>query len=131
MPVEENKVTVRRFIEALDTDDLGELGDLCNPEIAEEYGRGINTGPFREYHLAITEIVAEDDKVMVVLANRGVHTGGEFYGIPPSGKRWTGQVPVLLRLEGGKIAEVVHYFDDLSTLKQLGATITPPAPTGS
>lgn len=42
MSVEQNKVAVRRFIEALDTYDLGVLGEVCSPEVAQEYHVGGN-----------------------------------------------------------------------------------------
>ena len=130
MSVEENKVAVRRFIEALDTDDLAALDDVCSPGVAQDWSDGINDGPFSEHHLTITDLVAEGDKVVVVLATQSIHSG-EWEGIPSTGKRLTNQGAVLLRLEGDKIVEVMTFFDFLTLAKQLGATVTPPAQASS
>ena len=127
MAVEENKFAVRRFIEALDTDDLSVLGEVCTPEVAEDWREGINTGrPFGEHHIAITDIVAEDNKVVAFLATRGVQSG-EWEGVPPTGKRFTNKGTALFRLEDGRIVDLSMLFDELNVLKQLGATVTPPA----
>jgi len=40
--VENNKTLVRRFIQALDTDELGILEEICTPEVAKEWRDGIN-----------------------------------------------------------------------------------------
>lgn len=38
---ENNKTLVRRFIQALDTDELGILDEICTPEVAMEWRNGI------------------------------------------------------------------------------------------
>lgn len=74
-------------------------------------------------------MVAEDDKVMVVLATRAAVTG-DFHGIPPSGKRMTNKGAVFFRLAEGKVTQVDPFFDDLTITEQLGATLTPPGSPG-
>jgi ketosteroid isomerase-like protein len=130
MSVEENKVLVRRFLEALDTNDLGALDDVCSADVARDWGDGINAGPWTDHHLEVKQMVAEDNRVMVVLATRGV-LSGEFHGIPPTGAPFTNLGAVMFSLDGGKIDEVATFFDDLDIVtRQLGATITPPASNG-
>jgi steroid delta-isomerase-like uncharacterized protein len=123
-----NKALVRRFIAALNTDELSVLAEICTAEVAEGWRDGINNAqPWSEHRIEIDKLVAEDDDVMVVLDTRGI-VAGEFHGIPPSGKPYRNRGAVYFHIEDGKIAEVATYFDDLNIVtEQLGATITPPA----
>ena len=127
MSTEENKAIVRQFFAAIDTDNLTEIDDILSPAIAEGWRGGMNDGPFREHHVTVTDMVAEGDQVMARIATRGIHSG-EWEGIPATGKRWANRGVACFRLEQGKIVEQDWLFDALGHLKQLGATITPPAP---
>ena len=71
-------------------------------------------------------MIAEGEKVWARVATRGGHSG-EWEGIPPTGKQWTNTGVIFLRFVDGKIAAFEGLFDELGHLKQLGATITPPA----
>ena len=122
----DNKVVVQQFLDALNSDDLHVLSDICSPEIAEGWSEGIQHGSFSDHHLDVAEMVAEDDKVMVILATRAAVTG-DFHGIPPSGKRMTNKGAVFLRITDGKITQIDPFFDDLNIVTdQLGATLVPP-----
>jgi hypothetical protein len=44
--IEHNTTLVRRFIQALDTDELGVLDEICTPTVAEEWRR-LASGPPR------------------------------------------------------------------------------------
>lgn len=131
MAVDDNKALVRRFLEALDSDELDVLGDICAPDVAEDWRTGVSDGdPWSDQHLEIKKVVAEADDVMVVLHTEALVTG-EFHGIPPADKRITNTGAVFFHVQDGKIAEVMVFFDDLNIVtEQLGATITPPASTG-
>ncbi len=126
MAAEENKAIVRQFFEMIDTNNLMALDDVLSPDIAEGWRGGINDGPFSEHHVTVTDMVAEGDQVMARIATRGIHSG-EWEGIPPTGQRWTNRGVACFRLDQGKIIEEDWLFDALGHLKQLGATITPPA----
>jgi len=125
--VENNKTLVRRFIQALDTDELGILEEICTPEVAKEWRDGINTGrPFSDHHIELRQMVADAENVMIVLDTRGL-MAGEFHGIPPAGKRYTNRGAVYFHIDDGRIATVDTFFDDLNiVMNQLGATLTPP-----
>ena len=125
--VENNKTLVRRFIQALDTDELGILDEIRTPEVAKEWQEGINTGrPFSDHHLQVRQKVADTENVMIVLDTRGL-VAGEFHGIPPAGKRYTNRGAVYFHIEDGRIAAIDTFFDDLNiVVDQLGATLTPP-----
>jgi predicted ester cyclase len=78
------------------------------------------------HHLTITDMIAEGDQVWVRLVIRGEHMGA-FEGVPPTGKSWMVGAAAFLQLHDGKIIAADDLFDSLALLKQVGATITPPA----
>jgi ketosteroid isomerase-like protein len=126
MTTQENKAIVRQFFAAIDTDNLTAIDDILSPEIAEDWRGGMNSHQFSEHHVTVTDMVAEGDQVIARIATCGIHSG-EWEGIPATGKRWTNRGVACFRLEHGKIVEQDWLFDALGHLKQLGATIAPPA----
>ena len=74
---------------------------------------------FPDFHVIITDLVAEGDKVVLWYTVRGTHRG-EFEGFRPSGKlvNWSGSD--LLRIAGGKIVEGRFLDDLLGLLRQIG-----------
>ena len=126
MSVDENKAAVRRAVELFDALKPDALEDVLSPELATGWREIMNHLPFSEHRIKITDLIAEGDQVAIRVETRGVHSG-EWEGVPPTGKRWTNRGMALARLDGGKIVELEFLFDELGHLKQLGATITPPA----
>ncbi|WP_426560747.1 ester cyclase [Angustibacter sp. McL0619] len=129
MSVEENKAVVQRLVEMVDTLELDSLEEVLSPELAGEWREVLTTLPFSDHHMKITDIVGEGDQVAIRVATSGVHSG-EWEGVPATGKRWTNVGFGLARLDGGKIVAEAMLFDELDHLKQLGATIVPPASNG-
>jgi predicted ester cyclase len=125
MSLAENKAIAQRFIDTFNTDDPRFFDDLCRPDIAKMMRDVMTTLPFTEHRVEITQMVAEDDRVMVWLATSGVHSA-EWEGVPATGKRWTNTGAWFFRIENGTIVEVDALFDELGHLKQLGATVTAP-----
>ena len=128
MSSEENKAIVRRVFDAFNAHQYDQLDDLMTPELAQEM-KGLGTyldATFANPQVTITELVAEDDKVMVLFTVNGGHSG-EVEGIPPTNKQWTGTSFEFYRLADGKVVEYTGVLDMLNVLKQLGATITPAA----
>ena len=126
MSLDKNKDAVRRAVEMFDTLEAGALEDVLSSELAAGWREIMNHLPFSEHRIKITDLIAEGDQVAIRVETRGVHSG-EWEGVPPTGKRWTNRGMALARLDGGKIVELEFLFDELGHLKQLGATITPPA----
>jgi predicted ester cyclase len=126
MSADQNKAAVRRAIQILDTLDANALEEVFSPELALGWREVMNTLPFSDHRIKITDIVAEGDQVAIRVETSGVHSG-EWEGVPPTGKSWTNRGMGLARAEDGKIIEFEFIFDELGHLKQLGATITPPA----
>jgi hypothetical protein len=67
MTVESNKAAVRRFTEALDSNDLTALPEICTPSCAEAWRQGINSDPWADHHIAVKQLIAEGDVVVAVV----------------------------------------------------------------
>ena len=83
---------------------------------------------FPDFHMAIEDIVAEGDKVWVLLKSTGTHTGefyfpspsGKMMTLAPTGKKITIESVNIRRVVEGKIAEGWNVTDSLDFLTQLG-----------
>ena len=76
-------------------------------------------GAFSEVELDIQDVIAENDKVLVHLRFRGVHSG-PFGDFPASGKRFDVMVLDFFRMEDGMIAEQWPAIDNLGLQQQIG-----------
>lgn len=93
--------------EVVGPDGVLQLGDLL-------------LGAFSEIELDIQDTVAEDDKVLIRLRFRGVHSG-PFGDLEATHKRFDVAVLDLFRMEDGMIAEQWPAIDNATLQKQLGA----------
>jgi ketosteroid isomerase-like protein len=126
MSVEDNKAAVRRFTQALDSNDLSILPEICTPARADTWSQGINSDPWSDHHVDLKQLVAEGDHVVAIVETRG-RIVGTYYGVRGRGKSFTNKGAVVYSLENQKIASVDIYFDDLRIVtEQLGATLVPP-----
>ena len=76
-------------------------------------------GAFSEIELDIQEVIAENDKVLVHLRFRGVHSGA-FGDYAATGKRFDVMVLDFFRMENGMIAEQWPAIDNLGLQQQIG-----------
>jgi steroid delta-isomerase-like uncharacterized protein len=76
-------------------------------------------GAFSEVELDIQEVIAENDKVLVHLRFRGVHSG-PFGDYPASNKRFDVMVLDFFRMENGMIEEQWPAIDNLGLHQQIG-----------
>ena len=74
---------------------------------------------FPDARITIEDIVAEGDLVAARLMEQGTH-GGEFKGIPPTGRQVTYGSMTFLRIVDGKIVDHWGLLDMPSLLQQLG-----------
>jgi steroid delta-isomerase-like uncharacterized protein len=142
---ERNKETVRRMIEAINARDFDALDDLVAADVhrhsAATAGVTVESlDQFREFlrqdlaavpdaQQEIDFMLADDDLVAVRVLYRGTQQG-QFGPFPPSNKRLELPFIGILRLEGGKIAEIWVEWDNLNMLTQLGH-FPPPEQTDS
>jgi steroid delta-isomerase-like uncharacterized protein len=127
MSVEENKATIRRWIEARNANDI-ETAAACWTEAGRDGVRRAFAGfteAFPDVRITPEELIAEGDKVVLRWGFLGTHRG-PFQGIPPTGRTvaWTGVD--IYTVEAGQIADLVRTADTLALLQQLGAA-PPPA----
>lgn len=74
---------------------------------------------FPNLHMHIREMIAEGDKVSVLLTMSGTHQG-DFLGIAATGKQIKVPVSDLMRIADGKIAEHWGVTDNGAMMEQLG-----------
>ncbi len=81
---------------------------------------------FPDLAATVEDQIAEGDKVAQRIRWSGTHEG-EFFGVPPTGKRITLELMEVHRIgPDGKIAEHWSSMDQLGLLRQLGAIPVPP-----
>jgi steroid delta-isomerase-like uncharacterized protein len=78
---------------------------------------------FPDWKETVEDLIAEGDRVVFRVTGRGTHQG-EFYGIPPTGRRVSMQGIDVVRIEGNRIAEHWAVFDQLGMMQQLGVIPT-------
>jgi predicted ester cyclase len=140
--LEKNKELLRKFFKAFEEKKLHLLDELCGkdytghweswgygPDATEEV-RGLENfkkaaGAFIEAMpdlcIVIEDLIAEGDKVVCRWKEMGTHTGAEFAGVPPTGKRIVWKAIGIYRIAKGKLAEEWLNEDSLGILKQLEA----------
>ena len=75
---------------------------------------------FPDWHTTIEDLIAEGDKVVVRMMQRGTHQG-TFFGLAATGKQVTVAGIAIFRLRNGQIVEEWLITDQLGAMQQLGA----------
>lgn len=137
MSVEANKHIVRRYFEeVVNTHEYDRVKEFMSENIEFHYG-GLHPGieafkqwlamfiaALPDYHVAIDDMVAEGDKVVVSITTGGTHRGDfsmpNGANIPASGNAITFPACFIFRLADGKIAEAWTFSDNLIVMQQLG-----------
>ncbi|MDX1615081.1 MAG: ester cyclase [Candidatus Promineifilaceae bacterium] len=133
MTAEQNKAVVRRFFEAFGRADRDELRAILAPDLVahshgapgtqsrEEHIQGIlGWNAAFETEFTIEAQLAEGDLVATRTTMRAVHDGGEFMGLPPSGKEVVIGGMTIERVKDGQIVERRVIADYLAMYQQLG-----------
>ncbi|MDQ4077252.1 MAG: ester cyclase [Chloroflexota bacterium] len=128
MSTEENKSVVRRYFEEVNNQrKLAVIDEIIAPDLAEPTRGAVGrvAAAFPDYHISITDQIAEGDKVATVWTLTGTHQGewmSPMGAIAPTGKQVTYTATTTLRIADGKIAEVIGTnHDHLGLLQQMGA----------
>jgi steroid delta-isomerase-like uncharacterized protein len=132
MSLEENKEIVRRFVEAYNKQNLDLADDLVAPDYVDpDYPQlqglaalkqmmNMFFKAFPDFHETIEDIIAEGDKVWLLLTYTGTHKG-EWLGLAPTGKKIKCRAIDLYRIVNGKIVEGRRVpTPDYAFNKQLG-----------
>ena len=131
MSIKENKTLIRRVYELWNRKELDKYLEVFAPGYVEHYPDGdmplkqvIESGTmfcvaFPDVTSTIEDMVAEGDKVAVLMTSRGTHKG-EFLGIPPTGNKIEMRNTCIIRIANGKLAEWWGTLDGLSVMQQLG-----------
>ena len=138
MTVETNKLIMSRFVDFINTASEQLAKELFSPDaIFHVPGRpepvvgpagyleiiGMMRGGFPDIQWTLEELVAEGEKVAARFTMRGTHQGN-FFNIPPTGKKIEVQATNFYRLSGGQFVEERGQPDLLSLLQQIGAVPT-------
>ena len=135
MSVEENKATVRRFIEeAFVKGNPAAVDDLVSESFVPHTWPSVQpgreslkqtvlrmAGGLSDVAFEVEDVIGEGDRVAVRLTARATHKG-DFMGMPAAGKSHEIAEIHIFRLEDALIAEHWHVADMLGMMKQLGAT---------
>jgi predicted ester cyclase len=140
---ERSRAAVTRYFEVVDsafqTGDVSGLDGLIAPGYREHLRVGdppptleglkqfiqLIRAAVPDARVAVEDVVAEGDRVMVRHRHRGTHTGAPFMGIPASGRAFDFEGVEIARISGDRIVESWHVDDNLSLLQHLGAIPAP------
>jgi steroid delta-isomerase-like uncharacterized protein len=75
---------------------------------------------FPDVQITHRESLVSGDRVAILWTSDSTHRG-DYFGVPPSGKRIHLQGIDLFHFQDGKITEVWVEYDNLSVLQQMGA----------
>ena len=138
-PLEQNKRLIHRFYDEMwnpwnfaKAEELlaegivfrGSLGtETRGREEFRGYMRKVRSA-FPDFHNAVEEMIAEQDRVVVRALYSGTHRG-ELFAVAPTGKRIAYAGAAFFRIADGKVAEGWVLGDLLSVLRQIGASTIP------
>ena len=142
-----NENVARHFFESSNRNDIeGMLSDLTGD--AKNFGRPVGREGFRmvlndifttfpDWHVAVVEMIAKDDSVVMRCKVSGTHrgigkipvNGGMLIGVAPTGKHFETDHIHWLKFRDGKIADHYATRDDISMMRQLGLIPPTAAPS--
>ena len=132
---EQNKAVVRRLIEDhWNGKNAALVGEVFAPTASLETPNGVLAGlegasfllqayatAFPDFHIAIEELIAEDDEVVARWTFTGTHDG-PFVGIPATGKPVNAPNGIgIFRLADGKVTTGHFAWNMYLVLQQIGA----------
>ncbi len=105
------------------------LSDFVGPDLLEESTNHVRQflDAFSDIHVAIEDLIAEDDKVVGRLMITATHTG-PFAGRAGTGKRISLASFRIYRIADGKVVETWAMQDRLAIMEQLGLVQTTAGP---
>jgi steroid delta-isomerase-like uncharacterized protein len=132
MSIEENKAVITHMYDFLKRGEIAAYYNLLSPEYHEHLlGSDMNLkqlqkweaefdAAFSNMSVTLDDIIAEGDKVAVLVTWKATHTG-EYLGFPPSGKQIVMHNANVFRIANNKLVEGWNVMDT-RFLQQLGFT---------
>jgi predicted ester cyclase len=130
--IDANRALGRNFFLAQDRLRGGPAAELCAPSYAVKLGANPpmdlagHQGFARSFYAGvpdtrheIEQVIAEGDTVVVRFVIHGTHSGALF-GVPPTNRKVAVGGHAILRVQDGKVAEIVGIFDEAGMLRQIG-----------
>ena len=122
-----NKDLVRQLLDAHSRQDTAQVRQILSPQFAwhmggaekplgrDHYLKGMEQGAkaFSDMTLTIDQLVAEDDRVVVLLRHQLRHTG-QFMNLAPTGRQVTFVGFWMYRIADGHIVEAWQVEEDLA-----------------
>lgn len=134
---EENRASLERAIENWNEGNLAGYLELYDPGVVLHGYQGVEPGlegvrrfyeafwaAFPGSRITLEDVVSEGDKVACRFTLRATH-GGEFNGIPATGREVSLPGITVLRFAGGKCVERWSQADFLGLMQQLGVIPAP------
>jgi steroid delta-isomerase-like uncharacterized protein len=141
MSTEQNKALVREMVEQIfNQGNIDRADDFLAPDFAEraQLSAGLRGGregvkqltvmlrsAFPDLKATVDDVVAEGDKEVIRQTWTGTQTGGEFMGVPATGRSVSIGVIDIIRVADGKFAEHWGQMDSMGMMQQLGAIPEP------
>ena len=133
MSIEDHKNIVRRYQDAYNAADYEALAEVMATDVrTPNMARGMQPGlegaiavhqktllGMPDYLTTIEDLIAEGDKVVARVTMTGTHTG-DFWGIPPTGRRVNLTAIYIARIADGKIVEHWGEEDGIKVFRGLG-----------
>jgi steroid delta-isomerase-like uncharacterized protein len=132
MSTEENKRLIHHFFEGVNGRDMRAFELFApdavhhNPFPGTPAGREGNKqgmmllfAAFPDWQTTIEDLIAEGDKVVVRMTQRGTHLG-TFFGLAATGKQVTVEGIAIFRLRNGQIVEEWLITDQLNAIQHIG-----------
>jgi steroid delta-isomerase-like uncharacterized protein len=135
MSKEANQAALGKFAEAVNTGNFDLFDQVVAPDCVDhDPAAGQVAGPagyrmlfsgmraaFPDMSVALETMVADDDSIAFAYTLTGTHKG-TIMGISPSGKKVRIRGLQISKFKGGKMVERWGSSDELTLLKQIGAT---------
>ena len=138
MSIEANKEIAHRYFEEfINERRLDVLEEIVAPDAVDETrahsGGSGDRDDFRQHMLwlwgavpdvktTITDLVAEGDRVVVYWRIEGIHQKGMLFGIPGTGKAFSGNCISTITIRDGKVVRYAVLPDRLGIIQQIGDT---------
>lgn len=132
-----NKAQHTRLVEAINTRDLEVMSEVFDevfrPDVRLDTPLPVKVPgvqavkdvfatlhrAYPDLHIAVDDLIAEDDKLVARQTVTGTHRG-EYMGHAPTGRSVTYKEIFVARFEDGRIAETWGVVDVLAQMRQLG-----------